>query len=94
VQKQDFAARLAGRLFKIQLESGDKATRAAPLAAQFEAGNVYLVRGAWNRAYIDEMCDFPGGKYKDRVDASSGAFGQLVMSTKPKTGTTSTRAMY
>lgn len=94
VQKQDFAARLAGRLFKIQLESGDKITRAGPFAAQCEAGNVFIVKGPWNKSYIDELCTFPGGKFKDRVDASSGAFGNLVMTRKPNTATTSTRSAY
>ncbi len=40
-------------------------------------GNVYLVEGAWNSDYIDELCMFPAGILKDQVDASSGAFGRL-----------------
>jgi predicted phage terminase large subunit-like protein len=92
VQKQDFAALLAGRKFRIQLESGDKETRAEPFAAQCEAGNVYLLRGAWIDSYLDELCMFPGGKFKDQVDASSGAFGQLVTRRIPKTSFTTTKA--
>lgn len=95
VQKMDFAVMLAGKKFKIQLESGDKATRAQPFADQAEAGNVFLLKGgSWQRSYVDELCAFPGGKFKDRVDASSGAFGQLVTVTKPKTKTTTTKSMY
>lgn len=78
VQKADFATLLAGRVFKIQIESGDKEVRAKPFASQCESGNVYLLRGDWINDYLDEVCLFPGGKFKDRVDASSGAYGQLV----------------
>jgi predicted phage terminase large subunit-like protein len=94
VQKQDYAALMAGRKFRIQLESGDKVTRAEPFASQCEAGNVFLLAGGWNKSYIDELCAFPAGKFKDRVDASSGAFGQLVTKTKPKTVTSTTRSSY
>ena len=58
--------------------SGDKVTRATPFAAQAEAGNVVLVRGAWNAAYLEELCAFPSGAHDDQVDASSGAFNHLA----------------
>ena len=57
--------------------SRGKVTRAEPFAAQCQAGTVYLVRGAWNTAYLDELCLFPSSAAKDQVDASSGAFGRL-----------------
>lgn len=81
VQKRDFAAALAGYTFTIVPETGDKETRAMPFAAQCEAGNVYIVRGPWNDMLLDELCLFPGGKFKDIVDALSGAFGRLI--TRP-----------
>lgn len=87
VQKADYANLLAGRTFRISLESGDKEVRAQPFASQCEAGNVYLLHGDWIPEYLDELCLFPGGKFKDRVDATSGAFGRLVMPTTPKTTT-------
>jgi predicted phage terminase large subunit-like protein len=59
--------------------SGDKATRAKPFRAQAEAGNVRLVKGAWNEAYIDELTNFPTAKYDDQVDSSSTAFNALVL---------------
>lgn len=59
--------------------TGDKEFRAEPLEAQAQAGNVKLIRGDWNDAYLDELCDFPVGKYKDQVDASSGAFNKLAL---------------
>ena len=63
--------------------TGDKVSRAMPFAAQVEAGNVKLVRGPWNRDYIDELIYFPNGKYKDQVDASSGAYNKLVAEGSP-----------
>jgi predicted phage terminase large subunit-like protein len=53
---------------------GTKTERAAPFASQLEAGNVHLIRGAWNADFIDECVLFPLGEYKDQVDAASGAF--------------------
>jgi predicted phage terminase large subunit-like protein len=58
--------------------TGDKLTRAQPFAAQCEAGNVDLVAGAWNAAYLDELTTFPNGAHDDQVDGSSGAFGKLA----------------
>ena len=81
VQAQDMVAMLAGYKVKAVPETGDKVTRAEPFSSQCEAGNVYLVRGEWNESYLDELCLFPGGSFKDQVDASSGAFGRLL---KPK----------
>lgn len=65
-------------------ESGDKITRAMPFAAQAEAGNVYLVRGTWNKAYLDELEAFPVGEIKDQVDATSRAFMELNSTQKYK----------
>ena len=58
--------------------SGDKILRAEPLAAQAEAGNLFMLEGRWNRRYIDIMTAFPTGTIKDPVDASSGSFSFLV----------------
>lgn len=59
---------------------GDKVQRAQPFAARVSAGMVYVLRRAWTRDYIDELCSFDRGKHDDQVDASSGAYkllGQL-----------------
>lgn len=62
---------------------GSKDTRAELWSAQLAAGNVFIVDGDWNAAYIDEHCLFkpePGrrlGKYKDQVDSSSRACALL-----------------
>jgi predicted phage terminase large subunit-like protein len=69
---------LAGYTYKASPETGDKETRAMPLAAQAEVGNVKLVAGAWNKDFLDELSTFPVGKWKDQVDAASRAFAELV----------------
>lgn len=83
VQKADFITQLAGWNVRADPETGDKFTRAEPFSAQCEGGNVYLVEGDWNSDYLDELCLFPGGTWKDQVDASSGAFGRLVKPAAP-----------
>jgi len=58
--------------------TGDKDVRLEPFAAQAEAGNVRLVRGAWNGEYIEEMCSVPNGFYRDQADATAGAYNRLL----------------
>lgn len=57
--------------------SGNKVDRAQPWAALAKAGNVFLIRGAWNKAFIDEAVSFPNGK-KDQIDAVSGCYKMLT----------------
>ncbi len=77
---------LAGYNVKAERSTGDKATRAQPFAAQCEARNIKLVRGAWNGAYLDELCSFPYGAHDDQVDGSSLGFNKLAL-PGPKAGT-------
>jgi predicted phage terminase large subunit-like protein len=81
-QAQSIIAENAGYKIKAERETGDKATRAEPFAAQAEAGNVCLLRGAWNEAFIDELCAFPQG-HDDQFDAAAGAFNHLAGKPKP-----------
>jgi predicted phage terminase large subunit-like protein len=69
---------LAGYPVSTSPESGDKVTRAEPLAAQINVGNVQMLRGAWNEELINEMRLFPNGKNDDQVDALSRAFEALM----------------
>jgi len=69
---------LAGSVVRVERVTGDKITRALPYSAQVNAGNVCLVKGPWNRAYIEELTMAPNGKYWDQIDASSGAFNKLA----------------
>jgi predicted phage terminase large subunit-like protein len=79
-QKSSYIKRLQGFDVEFTPESGDKATRAAPLAAQVNAGNFYLVRGEWNRQFVSEMGSFPVGRYADQIDATSRAYSLLLRS--------------
>lgn len=76
---------LAGWNIHADRVTGDKATRAEPLAAQIDAGNVRIKHGEWNRTFIDECATFPSGRYKDQVDAASGAFVKLTSGEGPLT---------
>lgn len=58
--------------------TGDKETRAGPLSSAAEAGIVRLVRGGWNEEFIDEAVAFPGGAFKDQIDAASDAYNKLL----------------
>lgn len=69
--------KLSGFNVRANRVSTDKITRANPLAAQCEAGNVKLVKGIWNELFLDELASFPYGRHDDIVDAASGAFNQL-----------------
>jgi predicted phage terminase large subunit-like protein len=69
---------LAGFAAFADRPSGDKTQRADPWAGQVNAGHVMLLRGRWNEAYIEEHRFFPHSRYKDQVDASSGAFSKLT----------------
>ena len=73
-----FVQRLAGYDVEFTPETGSKTTRAAPLASQVEAGNVFMLRADWNREYIEELRMFPNGTHDDQVDASSRAFHRLL----------------
>lgn len=80
----DYYARnvLFGYRFLAERSTGDKETRANPVSATCENGNVYVVRAAWTTEYIDELTAFPFGSHDDLVDVTSGAFSDL--STSPR----------
>jgi predicted phage terminase large subunit-like protein len=57
--------------------TGSKIVRARPVSSQIDAGNVVLVKGKWNKDFIDEAVLFPNSEYLDQVDALSGAYTAL-----------------
>lgn len=77
VAKQ-FIKMLAGFDVKAEPVSGSKELRATPLAAQWQAGNVQVLEGAWNEAFFNQLESFPESKHDDMVDAASDAFIELV----------------
>lgn len=58
--------------------TGDKVQRGMPFIAQAEAGNVKLVRGGWNEAWLDEITSIPQARNDDQWDSASGGFGMLT----------------
>lgn len=65
---------LAGFNAKAYKVTKDKVTRASPVSAQAEAGNIRVLKGWWNEDFFKELENFPDGGHDDIVDALSGAF--------------------
>lgn len=64
--------------FKAEAASGDKTTRAKPLAAAVGNGLVKVVRGPFLSDFLDELSSFPESiTHDDQVDACTGAFNEL-----------------
>jgi len=69
---------LAGYPVYARRVTGSKEIRAQPFSAQCEGLNVKIVKAKWNEDYIDGLTSFPNGTHDDQVDASSGAFNEVV----------------
>jgi len=83
-QMAQYAKRLPGFNFKdvVESELGSKEQRAELLATHGELNKIYIVEDTFGKQedideFIEEHIEFPRGKYKDRVDANSGAFLEL-----------------
>ena len=70
--------KLTGFRIESSPETGDKETRAGPVAAQMNVGNVSMVRGAWNVSFREELAGFPAARHDDQVDALSRGFTMLI----------------
>ncbi len=79
---ESFIRLLSGFSVRTERATGSKELRADPFSSQLNAGNVKLVRGEWNKAFIDELRTFPKGKHDDQIDAASLAFNAA---NQPKT---------
>lgn len=73
-----YAQLLAGYDFAGDKVTGPRDIRANAFASQAEAGNVFMVTGAWNKIFLDEIEVFPGGGHDDTVVAASGAFNTIT----------------
>ncbi|EKM99035.1 MULTISPECIES: phage terminase large subunit [unclassified Acidocella] len=60
-----------------------KLVRAMPAATQVDAGNLALVAGGWNDAFLAEMREFPHGGHDDQIDALSRAVNSLAILVPP-----------
>jgi hypothetical protein len=77
------AARCALNGFDVRFApaTSDKETRAKPVSARCEAGNVRIVRGLWNDEFLRVLENCPAAKHDDEVDALSGAHSLLSSQT-------------
>jgi len=78
-QAESLVKFLSGFVVKTAPESGSKITRAEPMAAQWQAGNFDVLVADWNDVYIRQLEGFPEVRFKDMVDASSGAFNEIEL---------------
>jgi hypothetical protein len=69
---------LSGHDISIDLVTGDKPTRARPLASQVAGGNAWCLEADWTEELIGEMKTFPNGRFKDQCDAAAGAYVKLA----------------
>lgn len=72
---------LTGYNARASRPSVDKVTRAMPMLAQAQAGNVRVLRAPWTSAWLDEFSLFPNGEHDDQVDSASTAFASLTSGT-------------
>ena len=77
-QTAAFAKLMPGHHLHFSPETGDKVTRARPLASQVNAGNAVMVRAPWNTAFIEELRLFPNGLHDDQVDAAARGYAALL----------------
>lgn len=56
----------------------NKIVAAGPISSQSTAGNVRIVIGGWNTAFVGELEEFPEGANDDQVDGFSGGYGALL----------------
>lgn len=87
VQTMDLVQFLDGFNVRGRKEVGDKESRAEPFSAACEGGNVDILGDTtepWVKSFLDELVIFPGGKWKDQVDAVVNAHGQFISEPKKK----------
>ena len=80
-EAENFIKMLAGYWVTTMQTSRDKVTRAKPVSAQCEVGNVLVLRGNWNEDFFNELENFSDNDkeyaHDDIVDTLSGAFNEL-----------------
>jgi predicted phage terminase large subunit-like protein len=74
---ENFVRLLNGYEVRTRRPTKDKVTRAKPVSAQSEAGNIFVLRAPWNEEFFRELENFPDGSHDDIVDVLSGAYNEL-----------------
>jgi predicted phage terminase large subunit-like protein len=77
-QTHNLTGKLAGYPVKFAPANGDKEVRFRPFSAQAQAGNVKVLRGAWNEVWFGELEAFPEGLHDDDADSTSEAFNAFL----------------
>lgn len=77
-QVTSIIAGLPGFVVRFATNNGDKITRFSPFSTQAEAGNVFIVRGAWNERFLSELEAFPEARHDDCPDATASVFKSLT----------------
>ncbi len=79
IVRRHFSRMMDGWDFRFTgIPRASKFVRSGAFNAACERGDVVLVAGAWNEAFLDELCGFPTGAHDDKVDAAVGAYQDLV----------------
>lgn len=80
-EAEHFIRMLAGYDVHVEVINKDKVTRAKPISAQAEWGNVRVVRAPWNEVFFNELENFSENEkdyaHDDIVDVLSGAFNSM-----------------
>jgi len=73
---------LSGFAVEVEHPTGDKYTRALPMSSAAQAGNIKLVRGLWNKDFVEELEQAgPDPKlydHDDQWDAGASGFNYLA----------------
>lgn len=62
--------------------SGDPLLRTDPFAAQVNAGNVFILKGSWNREWLTELGNFPFGKHDDQAISVGSGYSEEATGQK------------
>lgn len=93
-QVSQYVKMLAGYNVRSKPVTGDKVTRFSGFSAQAEAGNVKVLRGAWNERWLTELENFPPENgHDDDADSTAQAFNALAK-PQAKTTTSTVVGMY
>ncbi|HVV50494.1 MAG TPA: phage terminase large subunit [Polyangia bacterium] len=79
------ARRLAGFNVHTERPTGSKESRATAFSAQWQHGNVAVMRGAWNEELLKQLAGFPlSYEHDDGVDSASSGFNFLCVGVAPE----------
>jgi predicted phage terminase large subunit-like protein len=78
-EAEHFVKMLQGFNVRTEILTANKVTRAKPVSAQAEVGNIKVLRSTWNDDFFTEVENFEENckSHDDQVDTLSGAFNNL-----------------